>query len=136
VAWRAVRVALVALAGALVLAGCAAAPVEVPSWPPVTAPARGGQAVADLGLTTPVAAWIWLPDNLVLTHTADQPNLLIVAGPADQAGLVEDYLRATLPGLGWTITADAPGALLFERAPWHGAYALGDDSWALTARND
>ena len=122
------------------LAGCAAGPgtlvgpPEVESSVPAT-PARG-QSLSALGFNNGPADLIWLPSGVRVAHVADQPNALIVIGGAAEGPQIQDYLRQTLPGLGWQITADAPGGLLFQQAEWQGAYALGAGSWALTVRND
>jgi hypothetical protein len=79
---------------------------------------------------------IWIPDHVTLTYTADQGNLLIVTGIISEAKDIEAYLRGTLPGLGWEITSESSGALMFSNEVWHGAYVEGDQSWALTVRND
>ena len=120
-----------------VLAGCAASPVSsTSSLPAPRSTPAGGQALTSWGLTVGPAGLLWLPAGTTLTYSAQQPNLLIAAGPAAEAGAVQAYLRATLPGLGWHVTADADGGMLFDQGEWQGAYALGGSSWALTVRND
>jgi len=103
--------------------------------PQVSTPSQGS-SLATVGITNSMAERVWLPAGTELTYTADQPNLLIAIGVLGQADQVQDYLRQTLPGLGWTITADEPGGLIFEQSDWHGGYAVGADSWALTVRDD
>ena len=132
-------VALVTLAGCLLLAGCAAASTgvaEVSSIPTPAATPSSGRSLSDVGFTNGSASLVWLPTGTTLTYTADQPNVLVVTGDASQASQVEDYLRQTLPGLGWQITAESAGGLMFTQGEWHGAYVLGGDTWALTVRND
>ena len=135
--WLAWCAAVVLVATAL--AGCSAAPTGTTETsapaPPIVTPSQG-QPLSALGLAQGPAGLIWLPAGVPLTYTADQPNLVIAAGPAAQASQVEDYLRLTLPGLGWRITADGGGALTFEQGEWHGGFVTGQVSWALTARND
>lgn len=133
-----IKKAAVVLLACLLLAGCSAAPdnpAPTPTVSTVVTPSSG-QPLTAWGFTHEPADLIWLPGSVSLTYTADQPNLLIAAGTAAQADLVQSYLRTTLPGLGWRITADAAGGLLFEQGEWRGAYALGSNSWALTVRND
>lgn len=132
----AIRKAVLALVGCLALAGCSAANfgTEIPT-PTVIIPSQG-QSLSEAGFTNGPGDLVWLPQGIRLEYAADQPNLLIAVGDSSQAPEVEDYLRQTLPGLGWRITADAGGGLMFEQGEWHGAYALGTDSWALTVRND
>ncbi|MDR0784112.1 MAG: hypothetical protein LBE83_10210 [Propionibacteriaceae bacterium] len=130
------RLALVVV-GCLALVGCSAAwdGYDPPEPPTLTTPSTGA-SLAGLGFTNAIGEAIWLPTGVLITFFADQPNLVIAAGVIEEAELVEDYLRVTLPGLGWEITADAPGGLLFTKDDWQGAYAVGADNWALTVRND
>ena len=135
-----IRKAILVAAGCLLLAGCSAASTGTfgtaqPPTPAVVTPSSG-RSLSDVGFTNGAARLVWLPVGTEVTYTADQPNLLIVTGDSSQASNVEDYLRQTLPGLGWRITAEADGGLMFTQAEWHGAYALGTDTWALTVRND
>ncbi len=131
------------LMACLLLTGCASAPDPAdtgsaagPTVPTATALPSEGRSLADRGLSVEVARLIWLPSDARLTYTAEQPNLVIVTGPADQAGQVQDYLSRNLPGLGWRITAEDSGGLLFDQGQWRGAYALGQTEWALTVRDD
>jgi len=119
------------------VSGCSQASGQAGSTPstPVVLPDHG-RSLSQLGLANGPANDIWLPAGVTLTYTADQPNLLIVVGPAAQASDVQEYLTQTLPGLGWAITGNAPGGVTFQDGPWRGAYALGTDSWALTVRDD
>jgi len=122
----------------MALTGCSATTTAPPTpapTPVVVTPSQG-RPLSAWGPTQGPSDLIWLPGEAAVTYTADQPNLVIASGPADQAGLVGDYLRRTLPGLGWEITADANGALMFEQGEWQGAFVTGEDTWALTARND
>ena len=135
-----IRQAILVAAGCLLLAGCSAASngtfgTAEPPIPAVVTPSQG-RSLSDAGFANGAAPLVWLPTGTRLTYTADQPNLLIVTGESSQASQVEEYLRQTLPGLGWRITAEADGGLMFTQGEWHGAYALGTDSWALTVRND
>jgi len=121
-------------------AGCSAAvgsygptPAATPSV--LVTPATG-RSLASAGFTNPIAQQLWLPIGTTLTLTADQPNLVTVVGELDQADGVQAYLAQTLPGLGWTITAQGDGGLVFEQGVWQGGYARGSDNWALTVRND
>ena len=135
-----IRRAILVAAACLLLTGCGAANtgIEEPSRieTPAFATPNQGRSLSSVGFTNGAASLVWLPSGTRLTYTADQPNLLIVTGDSSQADQVEDYLRQTLPGLGWRITAESDGGLLFDQGEWHGAYALGQDSWALTVRND
>jgi len=129
---------LVGVISGVLLVGCAApGPVVESSGLPSAVVTPGqGQSLSALGFKNGPADLIWLPGGVQVGYGADQPNALIVTGNTAQAAQVEEFLRQTLPGLGWQITDDAPGGLLFEQGQWQGAYALGGDSWALTVRND
>jgi len=132
-----IRRGILALLGCLLLAGCSSTTIiieETPS-PVISTPAQG-RSLSDVGFTHEPAELLWLPTGIRLTYTADRPNLLTVTGLSTQADQVEEYLRQNLPLLGWRITADADGGLLFEQGEWQGAYVVGEDSWALTVRND
>ena len=133
------RIVVLVAAGCLLLTGCSAASTEVADVSTAPAPVAtpsSGRSLSDVGFTNGSAPLVWLPTGISLTYTADQPNVLIVTGDASQAPQVEDYLRQTLPGLGWRITAESAGGLMFTQGEWHGAYVLGGDTWALTVRND
>ncbi len=128
------------LACAMALSGCSvdppvgsvtASPTDWRSQLPTT-----GRSLASAGFENEIADRIWLPDGTRLTYRADQPNLVIASGEADQADEVQNYLEETLPGLGWQITGRGDGGLTFVMGDWRGGYARGDQSWALTARND
>jgi len=128
---------ILAVAGCLLLAGCSTASTGTVQTPaPAIVTPSSGRSLSDVGFANGAAPLVWLPAGISLTYTADQPNLLVVTGTSSQASQVEDYLRRTLPMLGWRITAEADGGLMFDQGEWHGAYALGQDSWALTVRND
>ena len=133
---------ILTVAGCFLLAGCSIASTGTGETPtgsevaPVISTPSSGRSLSNLGFTNGAAPLVWLPTGIQVTYTADQPNLLIVTGVAAQAAQVEAYLRQTLPGLGWHITAEADGGLMFDQAEWHGAYVLGEDTWALTVRND
>ena len=129
---------VVALLGCLMLAGCSVTipPEESPSvTTPVITPSQG-RPLERWGFTHHPASLVWLPSGTTLTYTADQPNLLIAVGSISQAPGVEAYLRETLPGLGWEITSETDGAVIFVGMGWQGAYVQGVDYWALTVRND
>lgn len=124
------------MACCMALSACSSAPIDYPGpTPQVTTPAQGA-SLSGWGLTHEPAERIWLPSGTTLTYTADQPNLLIAVGVLAEAEEVEYYLRQSLPGLGWEITSEAEGAVMFASGAWHGAYVRGEDSWALTVRND
>ncbi|MCL1907378.1 MAG: hypothetical protein FWG08_05635 [Propionibacteriaceae bacterium] len=130
------RGALIALVASVCLAGCGAqdwkqqSPIVEVTYP------DEGQSVEQWEVNNPATLEIWLPDHITLTYTAHQENLLIIVGIIDEAEVVEEYLQSSLPGLGWTITAQGAGGLMFDYGDWQGGFAVGNTSWALTVRND
>lgn len=131
------RRVVIAVIACLALAGCSAGGIspEPTPTPVVVTPDTGGP-LTGRGYHNYPAGLVWLPDGVSLTYTADQPNVLIAMGPIGEARAVQDYLTATLPGLGWRITATADDALMFTQGQWRGAFVRGVDSWALTVRDD
>jgi hypothetical protein len=123
------------LAG-LALAGCAAASPG-PAADPFAAPASlaaPGQCLDTLGVTTAPAGHVCLPPGVTLTEVYGAERTLLVLGPSADGPTVLDYLVATLPGLGWTVTAASDTAVRFEAGEWQGSFALGDGTWGLTVR--
>jgi len=130
--------AVVALAVLMGVSGCAAGtnpPTPTPTPTTLVTPTTG-RSLASAGFSNAIAERIWLPLGTKLTLTADQPNLITVVGDLDQADGVQAYLAQTLPGLGWTITAQGDGGLVFSQGVWQGGYARGTTNWGLTVRND
>ena len=125
------------LACVLALVGCSASvTVDPPTpTPDITTPAQGSPLSA-WGLTHYPSELIWLPTGVRLTYQADQPNLLNAVGLASQSDLVQTYLSHSLEPLGWQITDEVDGGLMFEQGQWRGGFVRGQDTWALTVRND
>lgn len=77
-----------------------------------------------------------LPTDLVLATRVDQPNVvtLVLARPSPET--VEDYLRATLPGSGFTIDAraDTGQAMTFVGHGWTGAFTGTGSTTAIVLR--
>lgn len=65
-----------------------------------------------------------LPSNLQLSTRVDQPNVVTVVLASPSPEVVEDYLRATLPGEGFTIDARAAAgeAMTFSGHGWIGGF--------------
>ena len=66
-----------------------------------------------------------MPSDAVISTSVDQPNAvtLVLSRPSPQ--VVEEYLRATLPGEGFTIGArgsSGGGAMTFEGNGWRGGF--------------
>ena len=129
---------LLVVACAVALSGCAVAGADptvlTPSSP--SAPAlvpSDGVTLASLGFQHGPAGFS-LPRGLQITLRVDQSNVVTLVVPADQGELLGGYLRAHLPGLGWTITADSPDALLATGEQWDAALTTNSQAAALTLR--
>lgn len=133
------RIAL-AVVALFTLGGCSAAPppAGAPNQPPAaavsTAPA-GGVLLADLGFDNAPTGFS-LPRGVVIEQRIDAGNnvTVVLTHPAGDA--VADYLRSHLGGMGFTVTADANGSLLFESATHDGAFTVTGDLSALSLRTD
>ena len=131
-----ITLALVAL---LAVAGCSAAPGPAPS-PSVTleAPTQAppdGVLLSDLGFTNAPPGFS-VPRDAVIEERVDSANNITVVLSAPPGEDVAAYLRRHLPAMGFTITADAGGSLLFESAVHDGAFTLTDGLSALSLRTD
>ncbi len=76
-----------------------------------------------------------LPRNAVVDSVVDQPNnvvLVLRTPPAEIAG----YLRRTLPGAGFEVSAADPadGTFTFEGQGWRGSFTTGDGACAILLR--
>lgn len=77
-----------------------------------------------------------LPASSVIKQGINQENTVVAIFSEPDGDVVAAYLRETLPGEGWKITADANGSLLFERGEERGAFTVSDESTALAIRWD
>lgn len=84
---------------------------------------RKGLTLRQLGFENGPAEFS-IPGDAVISTSVDQPNAvtIVLARPSPQT--VEDYLRETLPGEGFTIdaTAVAGSAMEFEGNGWRGGF--------------
>jgi hypothetical protein len=83
-----------------------------------------GLTLRELGFENGPLDEFTLPANAVISTSVDQPNVvtIVLARPSPQT--VQDYLRATLPGEGFTIDARATAgaAMTFEGNGWTGGF--------------
>ena len=97
--------------------------------------ALSGLTLRQLGFTNGPEEFS-LPTDLVLATRVDQPNVvtLVLARPSPET--VEDYLRATLPGSGFTIDAraDTGQAMTFVGHGWTGAFTGTGSTTAIVLR--
>jgi hypothetical protein len=66
-----------------------------------------------------------VPSDAVVSTSVDQPNVVTIVLSRPSPQTVEDYLRATLPGEGFTIGARGTaggGAMMFEGNGWRGGF--------------
>lgn len=134
------RIAL-ALVALLAVSGCSSAPVPTPSPTPsvtVSAPSGApadGVLLSDLGFVNAPAGFS-IPRGAVIEEQVDSGNNITVVLSAPSGDDVAAYLRRNLPAMGFTITADAGGSLLFESAVHDGAFTVTDALSALSLRTD
>ena len=131
-----ITLALVAL---LAVAGCSSAPVPTPSPSttvsvPAEAPADG-VLLSDLGFVNAPPGFS-IPRGADIEQEVDSANNVTVVLTAPAGEEVADYLRRNLPAMGFTITADANGSLLFESAVHDGAFTVTGELAALSLRTD
>lgn len=132
------RIAL-ALACALALTGCTASQATTPA-PSATAVAVAsappdGVLLSDLGFTNAPPGFS-LPAGAAVEQRIDSPNNVTVMLTSPGAPEIIAYLRRELPAMGFTVTADANGSLLFESAGHDGAFTATGDLAALSLRTD
>lgn len=130
-----VRHGVLMVLAAVLLAGCGAAePQMVPATQAGSAASvpTDGEAV-DLEFAPEGFS---MPSGAVLVEQIDQVNNVTLMFTEPDGAAVLDYYRRALPAMGFTITADANGALTFENAEWQGAATTADDVAAITMRTD
>lgn len=131
-----ISLALVAL---LAVAGCSSAPMPTPAPSmTVSAPAEApadGVLLSDLGFVNAPEGFS-IPRGADIEQEVDSANNVTVVLAAPAGDEVADYLRRNLPAMGFTITADANGSLLFESAVHDGAFTVTGELSALSLRTD
>lgn len=131
-----ISLALVAL---LAVAGCSTAPTPTPAPSmTVSAPAEApadGVLLSDLGFVNAPPGFS-IPRGADIEQEVDSANNVTVVLAAPAGDEVADYLRRNLPAMGFTITADANGSLLFESAVHDGAFTVTGELSALSLRTD
>jgi hypothetical protein len=121
------------------LSGCGAAesgPLPTPSGTsrtpsapaatlqPTPGPPPPGRTLRSLGYLNGPVEEFTVPEASVVSATVDQENNVTVVLSEPSAAEVADYLRATLPAAGFTITKDDPAALAmtFTGFGWAGSF--------------
>lgn len=132
-------VALLIVAGALSGCGAAAGAGSSSGSPAPVAPVAsaslpaGGALLTDAGITHGPAGFS-VPAGLVVDKVIDQSNVVTLIMDDTQGARLEAYLRANLAAMGFQITGDVPGSLLFAAPGWEGAYTSGGGIAGLTLR--
>lgn len=132
---RIARVAAVAMAAGLALGGCAS------SQPPPPAPSISYQLPGDGVLANHVGIenapdGFSLPRGLVISDLVDQPNVITFITDKENASVLESYLIGNLDKMGFSITGQAPGSLVFEREGWQGAFTTSDEIAGFALRKN
>lgn len=120
------------------LAGCSAAPQPDPTVPPPltsSAVPEDGRSLRDLGFVNGPDGFS-VPLGATISDRVDASNNITVVMTTPDALTVSDYYRRTLPGLGFTITADDRNSLLFEGGGYDGAFTVSNGYSAVTLRTD
>ena len=118
------RRAVPGLAAALLLSGCGAAAVPDPTPTPSPRPSvsvstpSDGVSLAAFGFTQGPVDRVFLPLGVRITAAVDQPNNTTVVATSPSASVLAAYLRRTLPGHGFTLTADDPASNTLAFTGW------------------
>ena len=129
-----------ALVGLLAVAGCSAPQLSPSPTPSVTAgvlteaPADG-VLLSEIGFRHAPAGFS-IPRDAEIEERVDSGNNITVVLSSPTGDEVADYLRRNLPAMGFTVTADAGGSLLFESAVHDGAFTVTGELSALSLRTD
>lgn len=132
---------IAAVAAALVLAGCSAAPVPSPSPSPMVSEAApltvpsDGVSLRDLGFQHAPSGFS-VPEGLSIVERVDAANNVTLIVRTDDGDRISDYLRQHLAAMGFTITADEGLSILFTNATHDGAFTVTGDVAALSLRTD
>lgn len=128
-----------ALTAAVALAGCSAAvPPDSPT--PSAAPAAAsapadGVLLSDLGFRHAPEGFS-VPTGLAIAERVDAANNVTLVFETTEGGSVAAYFREHLPAMGFEITADSEGSLLFTNGVHEGAFTDSDELAAVSLRTD
>lgn len=106
------------------LAGCSAAPeafAPTPGASAVATPGPDARSLRELGLRNGPEAF-WLPREVTVRERIDQPNVVTLSFDASEGPALARYLSEHLAEMGWDVTADRNGSLLFTTDDWRGAF--------------
>ncbi len=100
-----------------------------------TAAPDGGVLLSSLGIVNAPAGFS-IPADSVIEDTIDAANNVTLILTSPDGGTLADYLRANLEDMGFEVTADGGGSLLFESPTHSGAFTTTDGLSALSLRTD
>jgi hypothetical protein len=97
---------------------------------------RSGLTLRQLGFENGPLDEFSLPSDSVIATSVDQPNSVTIVLARPSPATVEDYLRATLPGEGFTIDPRATSgrAMTFQGNGWTGGFTGTDSTTAIVLR--
>lgn len=125
------------LVGAAGLGACSAAqpaPTPAPSSSAAEASTPAdGVTLRDLGFRNAPEGFS-VPKGLSVEQVVDQPNVVTIVSSGPVAHEIAPYLRANLAGMGFTLTGDAEGSLVFHDSVWDGALTSANELVGLTLR--
>lgn len=93
--------------------------------PTASATAEEGTTLRELGFENGPLDDFSVPSDAVVSTRVDQPNVVTIVLARPSPPTVEQYLRTTLPGEGFTIGARGGpdgGAMTFEGNGWRGGF--------------
>lgn len=132
---RIARRVVAAIAIGLTLAGCAPSqPLEPAASVSYQLP-EGGVPAKQAGIENAPEGFS-LPEGLAISDLVDQPNVVTFVTDVENAQKLEQYLINNLNKMGFTITGQAPGSLVFECEGWQGAFTTSDEIAGFTLRKN
>lgn len=130
-------IAVLTLILAAGISGCAATRPQTPPRPSppiaVVTPPPDGVLLRNLGFSNGPDGFS-LPVGCVIIERVDQPNVVSLVVQEPDASRVAEYLRKSLPTLGFTISEDRNGSLLFADKHFDGAFTSSGEISGLALR--
>ncbi len=95
-----------------------------------------GISLRGLGLTHGPVERVFVPRNAFVTARVDQATNVVVVLSYPSTATVATFLRSSLPGNGFVLTADDPATrtLTFAGFGWTGAFTGSDETSSLLLR--
>lgn len=126
------------LLACVLLAGCAPPEPMMTPAPRVehTAPAPAGERLLSLQFAP---TGFTIPERATTAEIIDQVNNVTIVFATEngrEGAAIAEFYRRRLPGMGFEITADGGGSMLFSDEHWQGAFTVGDSVAAISFRTD